>query len=73
MHDDDMARARAETPGCTDVIHLNNAGAALQPARVTDTVVNHLRAEALRGGYEMAEAAGPALGRDERLHRPPVQ
>jgi cysteine desulfurase / selenocysteine lyase len=61
MRDDDVARARAETPGCADVIHLNNAGAALQPARVTDTVVDHLRAEALRGSYEMAEAAGAAL------------
>jgi selenocysteine lyase/cysteine desulfurase len=61
MRDDDVARARAETPGCADLIHLNNAGAALQPARVTDTVVDHLRAEALRGGYEVAEAAGPAL------------
>src|SRR5882762_1751216 len=61
MREDDVARARAETPGCADVIHLNNAGAALQPAQVTDTIVNHLRAEALRGGYEVAEAAGAAL------------
>ncbi|HEY3607155.1 MAG TPA: aminotransferase class V-fold PLP-dependent enzyme [Pseudonocardiaceae bacterium] len=61
MHEDDVARARAETPGCADVIHLNNAGAALPPAGVTDTVVEHLRAEARRGGYEAAAAAGPAL------------
>jgi selenocysteine lyase/cysteine desulfurase len=61
MLDRDVARARAETPGCDNVVHLNNAGAALQPTRVTDTVVDHLRAEALRGGYEMVEAAAPAL------------
>jgi cysteine desulfurase / selenocysteine lyase len=61
MQDDDVARARAETPGCASVIHLNNAGAALPPSCVTDTVIRHLRAEALGGGYEAADAAAPAL------------
>ncbi|HEX4705173.1 MAG TPA: aminotransferase class V-fold PLP-dependent enzyme [Pseudonocardiaceae bacterium] len=61
MTDDDVARARAETPGCAEVVHLNNAGAALPPACVTDTVIGHLRAEALRGGYETADAAAPAI------------
>ncbi|WP_433243752.1 aminotransferase class V-fold PLP-dependent enzyme [Streptosporangium sp. CA-135522] len=57
----DVARARSETPGCTQVNHLNNAGTALPPARVTDTVITHLRAEALRGGYEAAAEAEPRL------------
>ena len=33
---------RADTPGTDHVAHLNNAGSALPPAIVTDTVVAHL-------------------------------
>lgn len=46
---------RAATPGVDNVIHVNNAGSALPPAIVTDTVVDYLRREEAIGGYETAD------------------
>jgi selenocysteine lyase/cysteine desulfurase len=43
------------------VTHLDNAGAALPPAVVSDTVIDHLRVEASRGGYRAAAEAAPRL------------
>lgn len=57
----DLERARRDTPGCARVVHLNNAGAALPPSVVTETVIAHLRAEAAGGGYEAAAEAAERL------------
>ena len=54
-----LERVRADTPGTAHVAHCNNAGAALPPAVVTDTVIAHLRREATIGGYEAAAEAAP--------------
>jgi selenocysteine lyase/cysteine desulfurase len=51
----DVDRARAETPGCERVAHLNNAGASLLPTPVLDAQLTWLREEAVTGGYEYAE------------------
>ena len=59
----DVAALRADTPGCANVTHLNNAGSALPPAVVTDTMVSHLRREEQVGGYEAhAEARDRVAG-----------
>ncbi|MGH7526760.1 MAG: aminotransferase class V-fold PLP-dependent enzyme [Gemmatimonadales bacterium] len=57
-----LERWRADTPGCTRVVHLNNAGAALMPRPVQDAVLDHLRLEDELGGYEAADARAEALG-----------
>jgi selenocysteine lyase/cysteine desulfurase len=57
MADDrfDLSRARAETPGVSNVVHLNNAGAALMPQAVTDAMMDYLQLESQIGAYEAAE------------------
>jgi selenocysteine lyase/cysteine desulfurase len=57
----DLARWRADTPGCAERIHLNNAGAALQPQPVLDAVRAHLQRESEVGGYEAADEAAEAV------------
>lgn len=60
-HAIDVSAVRAATPGCTEVVHFNNAGAALPPQVVTDAVLEYTAREALTGGYEAQEAAAAEL------------
>ena len=66
----DIELLRHETPGCLRVNHLNNAGCALPPGKVTDTVVDHLHLEAMIGGYE---AHADVLDRLERTYESVAQ
>lgn len=59
----DLERARLETPGCANVLHFNNAGAALMPKPVLRATLDHLRLETAIGGYEAAEYAHEAVER----------
>jgi selenocysteine lyase/cysteine desulfurase len=56
-----LAKWRAETPGCADRVHLNNAGAALMPAPVHAAITAHLDRELMLGGYEAADATADEL------------
>lgn len=56
-----IAAWRRDTPGCRDVIHLNNAGAALMPRVVVDAMVGHLERESRLGGYEAADLVRDAV------------
>jgi selenocysteine lyase/cysteine desulfurase len=57
----ELSRWRADTPGCERLVHLNNAGAALQPTPVRHAVLGHLELEQELGGYEAAEARADAI------------
>jgi len=51
-----IARWRADTPGCAERIHLNNAGSALPVRSVLEAQVGYIEREARLGGYEIEDA-----------------
>ena len=57
----DIERARRETRGCGHVIHFNNAGAALMPVPVADSLHDYLQQEELQGAYEVMTKQAAAL------------
>ncbi|MGW6282674.1 aminotransferase class V-fold PLP-dependent enzyme [Kribbella sp. NPDC055071] len=52
-----LSALRADTPGCEEVIHFNNAGCGLLAAPTLATMVTHLQLEAQLGGYEASDHA----------------
>ena len=62
-----MNTLRADTPGCGNVIHLNNAGASLMPRPVSDAIHAHIERESNWGGYESADDIADA-GREAYAH-----
>lgn len=61
MDNRQISELRADTPGCSEVLHFNNAGAALQPTPVFDAVIEHLQLEYKIGGYEAKAKAQEKL------------
>jgi selenocysteine lyase/cysteine desulfurase len=57
----DLARLRAETPGCASRIHFNNAGSGLMATPVLEAITEYLELEAELGGYEAADAREEAI------------
>lgn len=63
MTPETVARLRADTPACLDIVHFNNAGSSLMPDPVYLAMTGYLEAERRMGGYEAEALHQPALDR----------
>lgn len=57
----DVESLRAATPGCRDLAFLNNAGSSLPTSATLERTIDHLRREAMIGGYSAADEVEPVL------------
>jgi selenocysteine lyase/cysteine desulfurase len=57
----DVEALRAQTPGCSHRVHLNNAGAALLAQPTLDAMTGQLQRETEIGGYEAENDAQEAI------------
>lgn len=57
-----LEACRRDTPGASQRIHFNNAGAALMPRQVLEAMQQHLALEMEIGGYEAAAFARRDIG-----------
>lgn len=60
-----VEKLREDTPGTQQVLHFNNAGAALSPLLVVNAIKEHIDLESARGGYEAAKIA---LNKSEKIY-----
>jgi selenocysteine lyase/cysteine desulfurase len=58
---EEIAVFRKNTIGCSNVNHLNNAGASLMPDVVTQAVIEHMKLESEIGGYEASALKADAI------------
>ncbi len=57
----DIDELRRQTPAAAELLHFNNAGAALNPNAVSTAVLEHLQLEQRIGAYEAATLASAAI------------
>lgn len=58
---EEISAFRKDTAGCSNVIHLNNAGASLMPDVVTQSILEHIKLESQIGGYEASALRADAI------------
>ncbi|MBN8820745.1 MULTISPECIES: aminotransferase class V-fold PLP-dependent enzyme [unclassified Spirosoma] len=59
----DLARLRADTPGCYDHLFMNSAGASLMPTPVVTAMMEYLQQETELGGYEVERLRSSQIAR----------